>query len=181
MITVLSWLWLKEPLGIHRLTAVIIGFIGVVIAMRPSGEGQLLGYAYCLVGSLSYALLFISGRWLSKTESVASLVFSFNLGLAIVCTSLVVFVWVTPSLQTLGLVLIFSFLALFGHFFITLSFSKAQVGVIAPFEYTGLFWSVLLGYVLWGDIPDNNVYLGAVIIIMCSLYVIYREAKQRIE
>ncbi len=178
MITALSWPLLKERVGIHRWAAVIFGFIGVVIAMKPQGDGQLIGYLYCLTGSLAYALLFISGRWLSKTESVVSLVFMFNFGLAIVCTLLVPLVWVPMTQQLIIIVFFFAVLALLGHLCLTTAFSKAPVSVIVPFEYTALIWTVILGYLIWQDIPALNVLVGAAIIILCGLYVIYRESKR---
>ena len=179
MITALSWPLLKEKVGVHRWVAVIVGFIGVIIAMNPKGGGQTIGYIYCLIGSLTYALLFISGRWLSKTESVISLVFCFNLGLAAICTLLVPLVWVPMSLNLLVIVFMFSLLALSGHICLTTAFSRAPVGVVAPFEYTGLVWTVILGYMIWSDIPASNVVLGAFIIVICGLYVIYRESKAK--
>ena len=68
-------------------------------------------------------------------------------------------------------------LALLGHVCLTYAFSKAPVGVITPFEYTGLIWTAALGYLVWQDIPANNVILGAAIIVCCGLYVIYRESR----
>ena len=180
MITVLSWPLLKERVGFHRWIAVIIGFVGVVVAMKPQGGGQMIGYVYCLIGSLAYALLFISGRWLSRTETVISLVFSFNLGLGVVCTLLVPLVWVPMTGELILFVFCFAVLALLGHVCLTYAFSKAPVGVIAPFEYTGLIWTAALGYLVWKDIPANNVILGAAIIVCCGLYVIYRESRHKI-
>ncbi len=178
MVTALSWPLLREPIGVHRWSAVILGFGGVIIAINPGGQGQAIGYIYCLIGSLSYALLFISGRWLSKSESVASLVFSFSLGMAIVCTALVGFVWVPISSASLAAIFLFSILALSGHACLTTAFSKAPVGVISPFEYSALIWSVVLGYLIWDDIPSGNVFVGAAIIVLCGLYVVYRETMQ---
>ena len=179
MITALSWPLLKEKVGAHRWTAVLIGFAGVVIAMNPQGTGDLNSYLFCLMGSLSYALLFISGRWLSKTESVVSLVFTFNLGLGFICTMLVPFVWVPMTKELVLIIFLFSILALSGHLSLTTAFSKSPVGVIAPFEYTALIWTVLLGYFIWNDIPTTNVIIGATVIVACGLYVIYRESKQK--
>lgn len=179
MITALSWPLLKEKVGVHRWSAVIAGFIGVLIAMNPQGGGHTIGYVYCLIGSLTYALLFISGRWLSKTESVISLVFSFNLGLAVICTLLVPLVWVPMTGNLLVIVFLFSMLALSGHICLTTAFSKAPVGVVSPFEYSGLIWTVLLGYLFWNEIPTFNVIIGAIIIVGCGLYVIYRESKNK--
>lgn len=179
MITALSRPLLRESVGLQRWCAVVVGFIGVVIAMDPQGTGQSIGYVYCLIGSLTYALLFISGRWLSRTETVISLVFSFNLGMAVTSSLLVPLIWVPMSAQLLVTVFLFSMLALAGHVCLTTAFSKAPVGVVAPFEYTGIIWTVMLGYIIWKDIPAGNVIIGAIIIVFCGLYVIYRESKYK--
>jgi drug/metabolite transporter (DMT)-like permease len=181
MITVLSGPLLKEKVGIYRWSAVIIGFIGVVIAMDPKGEGDLMSYAYCLMGSFSYSILFISGRWLARTESVDSLVFYFNLCMVIIASSLAPTVWVAvPSEDYLPIVL-FSALALLGHFCITNAFSQSNVAVIAPLEYTALIWAVLWGYVIWAEVPGVRVMIGGAIIISCALFVVYRETRSALK
>ncbi|EPJ47226.1 MAG: hypothetical protein OFPI_32180 [Osedax symbiont Rs2] len=183
MITALSWPLLREKVGIYRWSAVIIGFIGVLIAMDPKGDGDLLSYLYCLFGSFCYSLLFLSGRYLSKTESVISLVFFFNLSMAIVSTSLAPLVWVPVATEDYLSIFMFSVLGLLGHFCVTKAFSTADVGLITPLEYTALIWAVLWGYLLWGEIPNFNVWIGACIIVLCALFVVYRESvvkrKQR--
>ena len=176
MITALSWPLLREKVGVYRWSAVIIGFIGVLIAMDPKGDGDLLSYLYCLFGSFCYSLLFLSGRYLSKTESVISLVFFFNLSMAIVSTSLAPLVWVPVATADYLSIFMFSVLGLLGHFCVTKAFSSADVGLITPLEYTALIWAVLWGYLLWGEIPDSNVWVGAGIIVLCALFVVYRES-----
>lgn len=176
MITALSWPLLKEKVGFYRWCAVVLGFGGVLVAMDPSGEGAIVSYAYCLFGSFSYALLFLSGRWLSRTESVVSLVFSFNLCMAIVASSLAPLVWVPINAADYLPLLVFSALALIGHYCVTSSFSKADVAVIAPLEYTALIWAIFWGYFIWGDVPGWRVWSGGAIIIACALFVIYRES-----
>jgi drug/metabolite transporter (DMT)-like permease len=179
MITALSGPFLKETVGIYRWSAVIMGFIGVIIAMDPQGGGEIESYLYCLAGSFSYAILFISGRWLSRTESVDSLVFGFNFCLTLAATALAPSIWVSVAISDLWAIALFSMLALIGHFFITHAFSQSDAAVIAPLEYTALIWAVLWGYLVWGDIPNQQVIIGALIIIGCALLVIYREAKTR--
>jgi len=177
MVTALSALVLKEKVGWHRWSAVVVGFIGVIIAMNPEGEGDLIGYLYCLLGSISYSVLFISGRWLSRTESVDSLVFGFNLSLTIVGTILTPWVYQSVHLVDFWPMIAFAALALIGHFFITHAFSLSDVAVIAPLEYTALIWAVLWGYLIWADVPSPQVILGAAIVIGCALFVVYREAR----
>ncbi len=175
--TALSWLLLKEKVGVHRWVAVIIGFIGVLIAIQPEGKGELVGYLYCLCSSLTYSMLLISGRWLARTEHVVTLVFYYNLMLGIISTMLLPFVWVNMDIDVVLMVVLFSGLALYGHLCLTTAFSKAPISVVVPFEYTAIIWAVLIGYFVWQDIPAANVIIGAIIIIGCGLYVIYRESR----
>ena len=177
MITALSGPLLKEKVGVYRWAAVLVGFGGVVIAMDPQGDGKLLSYVYCLIGSFSYAILFISGRWLARTETVDSLVFGFNLALVVFATSLSPWVWVSVQVSDLWAILLFSLLGLLGHFCITHAFSKSDAALIAPLEYTALLWAVLWGYLIWGDIPNQQVALGSAIIIGCALFVVFRESR----
>lgn len=177
MITALSALVLKEKVGWHRWSAVVIGFIGVLIAMNPEGGGDIESYIYCLLGSLAYSILFISGRWLSRTESVDSLVFGFNLTLTIVASAFTPWVYQSIPFVDFWPIIGFSALALIGHYFITHAFSMADAAVIAPLEYTALIWAVLWGYLIWADVPNQQVMFGAAIIIGCALFVVYREAR----
>jgi drug/metabolite transporter (DMT)-like permease len=176
IITALSALLLKEKVGVYRWVALVVGFMGVLIAMNPNGESPIKYYLLCLLGSFCYAVYFISGRWLSKTESVASLVFSFNLCMALICSVLASFIWVPIEEGDYASIMLFTFFALIGHYCVTFAFSHANVSVIAPFEYTALIWALLWGYFFWGDIPQVRVWVGATIIISCALFVMHREA-----
>jgi drug/metabolite transporter (DMT)-like permease len=175
MSTGLSVWMLKERVGVHRWAAVIIGYVGVVIAMVPQGEGQLQGYLLVLVASLSYAFLFVTGRMLSATESVSSLVFSFNLGVGLVALLMLPWFWVAMGWWETALVLLLSALAVAGHFSLTAAFSAAPVSAIAPFEYTALLWAVGLDYFVWRQLPLTTTWAGAAIIIASGLYLLYRE------
>lgn len=176
MITALSVPLLKEPVGFYRWAAVILGFVGVVIAMDIQGSTSLISYGYCLMGSFTYSLLFLSGRFLSKTESVGALVFSFNLSLLVIASLITPLVWIDVPSADLAPISFFAALALVGHFCVTTAFSRANAAVIAPLEYTALIWAVLWGYLIWGDIPDTRVVIGGTIIIGCAIFVVLREA-----
>ena len=176
MITALSVPILKEPVGFYRWAAVILGFVGVLIAMDVQGSSSLVSYGYCLLGSFAYSLLFLSGRLLAKTETVDALVFSFNLSLLVIASLISPLIWVAVPSADLIPISIFAVLALVGHFCVTTAFSKANVAVIAPFEYTALIWAVLWGYLIWDDIPDARVIVGGAIIISCAIFIVLREA-----
>ncbi len=176
ILTAASALVLKEQVGIHRWSAVVIGFVGVVIAMDPQGGGPVGAYLLVLCAAVIYAFIFISGKQLSKQDSVISLVFSLHLGMGVSASALLPWVWVPVNAEVLGILMLMAMIALVAHFVFTLAFARADVSVLAPFEYTALIWATIIGYVIWLDFPTTRVWAGAVIIIGCGLYVIHRES-----
>ncbi|MGD2172460.1 MAG: DMT family transporter [Gammaproteobacteria bacterium] len=179
ILTAASALLLKEHVGIHRWSAVAIGFAGVVIATNPGGGGPLLSYLLVLCATTIYALIFITGKQLSRQDSVISLVFSLHLGIGIVATAALPWVWVPIAATALAQLFLMALIALVAHYVFAAAFARAEVSALAPFEYSALVWAVLIGYAVWGDIPALEVWLGAAVIIGCGLYVIHRESLQR--
>lgn len=173
--TILSVVVLKEHVGWHRWAAVVVGYVGVVIAIAPKGEGQLLGYLLVMVSSVAYAFLFVSGRFLSATESVVSLVFSFNVGVGLFALILLPFFWLEIGWSEAAVVLLIAGLAFFGHLFLTTAFARAPVSAIAPFEYSALLWAVGFDYFIWQQTPSAATWVGACLIVGSGLYVLHRE------
>ena len=176
-ITIVSSLVLKERVGVHRWSAVIVGYIGVFIAMTPSGTGAIEGYLLVLISSIAYAGLFTSGRWLTRTDSVSSLVLSYNAGTGLVaCLLLLLLPWFWSSMQfdDWWLLLLLSALAVSGHFAMTYAFSIAEASSIAPFEYSALLWAILFDFYLWDREPVAATLFGAVIVVASALYVLHR-------
>lgn len=176
MMTALSAVALGERVGIHRWGAVVIGFAGVYVAARPGGSVIGPGALYAVAASLCYALLMLSGRWLGRTEPVFRMVFYYNVGTAFLASLFLPFGWQPMGDAQMGMIVITAVLGLAGHVFLTRAFITAPVGVIAPFEYSAIIWAALIGFVVWGDVPADHVYLGASIIILSGLYVVRREA-----
>ena len=176
ILTAASALFLKERVGIHRWSAVVIGFGGVVIAMDPGGGGNLVAYLLVLIAATMYSMIFVSGRFLSKHDSITSMVFSLHLGMGLVATVALPWVWVSISWVELGQIGLVSLIALVAHYLFTAAFARAEVSALAPFEYTALVWAAIIGYLVWQDIPTTRVWIGAAIIICCGLYVIHRES-----
>ena len=177
MTTILSIFILGERPGKHRWSAIVVGYVGVIIAMSPAWGGDASGYILVLISSIFYAFLFVSGRKLSETESVSSLVLSYNLGVGVVALVLLPWFWVPLNMDQLVLIVLLSLLAVTGHFCITHAFAVAEATLIAPFEYTSILWTVALDMLIWQVLPGRPTWIGAVIIIASGLYVIYREAR----
>jgi len=175
LITILSSILLKEKVGPYRWGAVVVGYIGVVVAIDPSAEGNLIGYALALVSSAAYAALFISGKILGKTESTESLVLFYNLGVGAVAAIWLPQVWQTMDTQDWLNIIGFSALAVTGQYCMTLSYSMADASLIAPMDYTALIWTVLFDVLIWQAVPSLQTMFGAFIIIGSSAFVIWRQ------
>ena len=174
-ITALSVPLLKEPVGQHRWVAISVGFCGVLIMLRP-GMGVFQWAALVVLGSVVvYALLMITTRAFKSTESTAALMLYPQLGMSLTGIVLAPYFWVTPSLGDVGLFALAGLFGSVGVMCLTHAFRLGPAAVISPFEYSALIWATLLGFLLWGELPDAITLVGAGIVISSGLYIIYRE------
>ena len=176
-----SMFFLGEHVGTHRWSAIAIGFIGVLLVSAPGAQGFHPAAILALLAGAAYAAIMLIGRLLTRTDSPFKIVFYFNTFNAIISTTLLPMVWVTPSSTVLLLILLASALAMSGYFFLTHAIRLAPIGVVAPIEYVALIWATSLGYVLWGEIPKFNAWIGMAIILSAGLYIMWRESRQNAE
>lgn len=177
-VTAISALLLKEQVGWRRWTAVLAGFLGVLVVIRPGFGTFQAASLLPLTTAFFYALLMLSARWVDPRESVWTLMLYLVGAGALLSALLLPFVWVPPRFEDIWL---FLGIALFGTAGITLmtqAFRFAPAAVVAPFDYTALLWATLLGWLLWEEIPDVATYVGAVIIIASGIYIVLRERQQ---
>jgi len=175
--TALSVPIFKEKIGRHRWLAIIIGFIGVVVVLRP-GFGLFQPVAIlALLAGVAFASVNLTARWLRDTETTICITFYTMVGMAIMASLALPFVWQPIPLNDLVIFVIMAVFTLIGYLGMTGAFVMAPVGVVAPFEYTVLIFAVILGFVIWGDVPDGFVWTGAAVIIASGVYLIHREAR----
>lgn len=176
LIAALSVPLLKERVGPRRWTAIAIGLLGVIVVLRPSGDGlALLPALATLFAAFCYALSAITVRFLARTDNTQSMML-WLLVLMVVGNGLLAFPAWTPlqmghawTIAGIGVV------GALGQYAITEAFRTGEASALAPLEYTALFWGVLLDLALWGVLPDAITWLGAAIIIASGLYLIRRE------
>lgn len=174
-ISALSVPLLKEAVGMHRWIAIGIGFLGVLVMLRP-GAGVFQWAALVVIGSaVVYALLMITTRAFKATETTATLMLYPQLGMSLTGIVLAPFFWVTPSLVDLGLFALAGAFGSVGVMCVTHAFRLGPAAVISPFEYSALIWASLLGFLLWDELPDTFTLIGAAIVVASGLYIIYRE------
>lgn len=183
----LAALILKERVRIFRWSAVIVGFVGVLVMLypllnlsnlvSPGMSTALIGVICAVVGAFVAAGSTIQTRRLTNTESTSSIVFYFSLFSALLALPTLPFFWTTPSpLQWFALAMIGA-LGSVSHLLQTESYRFAPASVVAPFDYTQLLWVFLLGYFCFGELPTVYVWIGSGIIIVAGLYVIWRERQ----
>ncbi|MBP1850182.1 DMT family transporter [Rhizobium halophytocola] len=176
-ITALSALLLKEHVGWRRWTAVIVGFLGVLVIVRPSAATFQPASLLSVATALLYALLLISARLVDRRESVWTLLLYLTGASALLSAFVVPFVWVSLRAEDL---LLFVAIALFGTAGMTMmtqAFRFATAAVVAPLDYTALVWATVLGFLVWGELPDHATWLGAAIIIASGVFIILRERQ----
>ncbi len=170
---------LGEKVEKHSWIAIAVGFSGVLVMMRPGSAAFSLGGLSALVGGILWALALVIGRKLSQTEKSLSLTIWFMGACFLMSSFFTPFCWQTPSLLDWGLFAISGILGGFALMAITRAFSLAPASVVAPLDYFIFIFGALIGYVVWGDIPDAFIMLGALILVLSGLYLVYHEARRR--
>ena len=173
-VTALSVLLLRERVGWRRWTAVLIGFIGVVIALRPSSSSFTLPALIALTGSLFYALLMITTRALRETNDTMLMTTHFVGQFAFGAVT-APFGWVAPAAYDLLVIFALAGATIMAQFSVIRSLKLASASVVVPYQYTLILWSVLFGWQMFGELPDAYTIAGAAIIVAAGLYIFWRE------
>jgi drug/metabolite transporter (DMT)-like permease len=178
-VTALSIVFLGESVGLRRWIATAVGLIGVVIILRP-GSGAFHPAAFFpIVSALAWAGTLIMTRMMSGREhALTTMTYSSITGACIV-SALVPFVWVTPSWHDILFGIFIGIASTAGQWIVVLAFRYADASVLAPFSYTQLLWVTVLGFVIFGELPDIWTITGAVFIVASGLYTAHRERVRR--
>ena len=168
---------LGEKIGIHRILAITIGFIGVLIIVKPGTDLFQLKSLLPIGSALFMASVYLTTRSLMNTESSTSIVFYYSF--ALLFTSLIFFPsdFVIPDTFNLILALSLGIMGSMGHYFMSQAARHADVAVTSPFEYSSFIFVGLMGYFFFYEIPSNSVIVGGILIIISGVYVAYRERK----
>lgn len=164
IVTLLSIAILKERVGVGRWVAVLLGFIGVVIACDPGGFSIGLPVWLTLGAAFLWAMSSILLRRSSATESTLLQMFMSNLIFAVACVGPAIWFWQEPTLFEGALLLSVGMLGGIAQHLLFDSFKFGPASAIAPMEYSGLVWAFIAGFVVWGEIPGRGVFLGAFLI-----------------
>ena len=175
IVTLLSAILLKEQVGYRRWTAVIIGFIGAIIVIRPGFNEISLATFAGLGTGIAYAFYVITTRKLSSIDSpLLTLIFT-GLSGVIIISIIVPFVWITPNYTQWLFLIGLAAVGTLGHFFLILSLNFAEASKLAPFAYFEIVTNIIIGYYFFGDLPDRWIWIGLIIIVSSGVYITTRE------
>ena len=173
-VTALSVVLLGEKVGWRRWAAVLVGFAGVVLALRPSAASLTLPALIALIGSVFFAFLMIATRFLRETPN--TVLVAGQIGGTLIFGAVVApFGWVTPSPRDFALLSLFGVLSIMALACVNRSLKLTAASVVVPYQYTLIVWAIVLGYAVFGDVPDPLTLCGAAVIIAAGLYIFWRE------
>jgi drug/metabolite transporter (DMT)-like permease len=184
-VTLLSIPFLGEKVGLHRFAAVLAGFLGILIIALGQGAftgdyggAARMGLIAAVLHGIFSACTTMMVRSLSATESSTTIVMWQSLLMTSVLAMMMPFVWTTPSLHDLLLLVLIGLLGGVAQVLLTEAWASAQVSSIAPYSYSSLLWAVLFGWIAFGDVPGLWTILGALCIVAASLYIMQRELRR---
>ena len=177
LVTFLGRFVLKEYVGIYRLSAVLLGFIGVIVMIQPASDSFRWILLLPLVVAIADACRDVLTRKMTQSESSLSMVFTTSLTIAAIALPTYFLGWSIISLGNLWIFILKIGLMLFAYFLLIEAYRFAPTVVISPFRYVQLVWGILLGFIIWQEIPELHVFIGVFITVGSGLFIALREAK----
>jgi drug/metabolite transporter (DMT)-like permease len=175
-VTAVSPLLLGEHVGWRRWVAVIAGFAGVMIALGPSAGSLTPAAMVALAGSISFSILMICTRLVRGTSDIV-LVTTQTVGALVFGAVAAPFTWVALNWSDTLLLVLLGVTAMVAHVCVNRSLKLAPASVVVPYQYSTIFWAIILGFIFFGDVPGPAMATGATIIIAAGIYIFIREKK----
>ncbi len=182
-IVVLAATFLRERVHVYRWSAVVIGFVGVLVIVGPEARmasGATIGVMFALTSAALAAVAMIFLRRMSAHEHSTAIAFYFMLTAAIVSLFTLPLGWNFPTGQEGWILLACGLSGGVGQLFLSFSYRYGEASLLAPFDYTAMIWAVALGYFVFGELPMANVWIGAAIVISAGLLILWREHRLKL-
>jgi S-adenosylmethionine uptake transporter len=175
MVTVMGAIILREPVGLRRWIAVLLGFVGTLIIIRPGLGAVHPAAGLVVLAAFFFAVRQIVSRWLSDTDKTATTIVYTALVGSTVLTIPLPFVWQSPSGEQIALLVGVAVLAAAAEICVIKALETAMAVVVAPVQYSLMIWGTFYGFVVFGQLPDGWTWIGTAIIVASGLYTIKRE------
>ncbi len=180
IVVVLAASLLGERVGAYRWSAVGVGFAGVLVMLLPHISGQVasgIGVLLAVANAVLVAFTMIFIRSMSHSEPPLTIAFFFQLSCAVISGATLAFEWVTPTLEQFVLLVTLGVLGGIGQLLMTTGYRHAAASTLANFDYAAMIWAVLLGWLVFSEIPGPEVLTGALIVVASGLFIVWRERQ----
>lgn len=175
----LSTIWLKERPGPARWTALLCGFIGVVIVANPGPDSLQIGAFFALANAVMYGSVTVAVRGMTATESAPTLLMWQMVTIAVFHAFLLAFGFQWPSLFDVSMLAGSGIANAAGQYLWTKALHLAPATAVMPFFYLMLVWALAIGYAVWGDVPTNELLIGAGVVVASGMFLLWHEAQRR--
>lgn len=180
-IPIIAFVWLSEHISLRAIMAILIGFLGVILVLKPTGTIHIASLAGLMGGALA-ALAKVTIRHMSTTEPTSRIVFYFGLISLTVSAIPMVWYWQNPDLTEWMLLLLLGAFGTFGQLFLTKAYFFAPASRIAPFTYSSILFAGIIGWMFWGEIVTLITISGALLIIIAGIIILReKQIKQQPE
>ncbi|MES0047057.1 DMT family transporter [Mesorhizobium sp. M0053] len=173
-VAALSHFLLGEKVGWRRWAAILVGFCGVLIILKPSSAAFSQSSLFALVGSIAFAFAIILSRRLRGTSDTTLVTWQ-TIGTLLVGAVMTIGAWKAPSALDFGAMLLLGIVSCSAHLMITRALKLAPASTLAPLHYSLLLWAVIFGLAFFGDVPGPRILIGAAIVVLAGLFIFHRQ------
>lgn len=178
-VTILAVFFLSEAVGVYRWSAVLVGFIGVLIMLQPGTDNFSIYGLASLAGAAGAAGVMITLRLLSRSDSTDTILIYGSVGVGLVMILPGLYYWQQPSLTEWLLLASVGVVSYFGQKLNIFAYKHGEASLLASLDYVRLLWATLFGYLIFDQFPGGSVWLGASIVIGAAIFMIYRETQRK--
>ena len=180
-VTILAVIFLGETVGVYRWSAVLIGFIGVMIMLQPGTENFSVYGLFSLAGAAGAAAVMILLRLLSRSDSTNTILTYGALGVGVVMILPGIYFWQEPTTPEWLLLVAVGVVSYFAQKCNIFAYKHGEASLLASLDYVRLLWATLFGYLIFDQFPGGSVWLGATIVVAAAIFMIYRETQRKRE
>lgn len=178
-VTIGAALVLKEKVGLRRWMAILVGFVGTLIIIRPGSGLFGAGALVALMSTVFWAAALICVKILSRTDSSVTMVFYANTFFTIFSFIPALFFWTWPTFEQTIWMIVIGVMATLGHLCMAQSLKMADATVVVPMDYTRMLWAAGVGFLFFGEFPDLLTWVGGTVIFLSTVYITYRESRAK--
>lgn len=177
-VTIFAVMVLRETVGIYRWSAVVVGFVGVLIMLRPGTEGFTIYSVYALIGSAAAGIVMVIIRLLSRTEKPITILTYQAVGVGLVMFVPALIFWQSPTLFEWAVIAAIGFVSYYAQKANIFAYKWGEASLLASLDYVRLLYATLLGLLLFDQLPSVYTWAGAILIVCASIYTVHREARR---